>query len=134
VFERDDVDRTRRQLESDPTSTWTLYYVLTRALAPSGLHFLLGVAGYVGPPTADGSVEIGYAIATEHQRHGYATEAVGALVDRAFADSAVIVVVATTYAWLHPSIGVLRRTGFVEVCRNAKADLIRFEHRREPGA
>jgi RimJ/RimL family protein N-acetyltransferase len=132
VFEPDDVDRVREQLESNPTDLWTLHYVLARVVAETGLRALLGVAGYAGPPTTDGTVEIGYAIASEHQRHGYATEAVHALLSHAFANSAVTVVVATTYAWLEPSIGVLRKTGFIDVSTNATTGLVRFERRRDP--
>jgi RimJ/RimL family protein N-acetyltransferase len=59
-------------------------------------------------------------IASEHQRHGYVAEAVRAPLRQAFANSAVTVVVATTYAWLEPSIGVLRETGFMDVSTNAR--------------
>jgi RimJ/RimL family protein N-acetyltransferase len=93
-------------------------------------HALVGVAGYFGRPTADGVVEIGYAIAVEHQGRGYATEAVDALLDRAFADPNVRVVVATTYAMLKPSIQVLEKTGFIVVSHTTETGLLRFEQRR----
>jgi ribosomal-protein-alanine N-acetyltransferase len=134
VFEPDDVERLRRQLERDPASrTWTLYYLLLRAAALVEPRQLLGIAGYIGPPSAEGVVEIGYAIAAEYQRQGYATKAVRALVTRAFADAEVVVVAATTYAALEPSIGVLRKTGFALVGQDPASGLLRFEHRRDPG-
>ena len=131
VFEPDDVDRVRRQLRADSSvGRWTLYYMLRRASSGSECPTLVGVAGYVGPPTPDGVVDIGYAIAVEHQRQGYATEAVHALLDLAFADPRVLCVAATTYVALDPSIRVLRKAGFVEVSRVAETGRLRFERTR----
>jgi len=132
VFEPDDVARIRRQLETDPaTRGWTLHYVLLRAATSGGERALLGVAGFTGPPTVDGKVEIGYAIASEHQRRGYATEAVEALVSAAFRDPRVVVVTATTYPALEASIGVLRKVGFVRAGGEASDGTIRYERRRQ---
>ena len=133
VVEPDDFERLRRQLERDPASqTWTLYYLVLRAAVAEKPRELLGIAGYVGPPSAKGVVEIGYAIAAEYQRRGYATEAVRALVTRALADVKVVVVTATTYAGLEPSIGVLRKAGFALVGQDTTTGLLRYEHRRDP--
>ncbi len=96
-----------------------------------GRRDLVGVAGYAGPPSSDGAVEIGYAIAEEHQRRGYATEAVQALIDRAFAEPSVVVVTATTYASLAPSIGVLTKTGFTQVSSDPDTGLLKYECRRD---
>jgi ribosomal-protein-alanine N-acetyltransferase len=92
---------------------------------------LLGVAGYVGPPTVDGAVELGYAIAEEHQRRGYATEAVQALVAAAFKTPSVAVIKAKTYATLMPSIGVLKKTGFSQVGSDPSRGLLWYERRRD---
>jgi len=133
VFEPDDVDRVRRRLERDPaTAPWTLCYVVRRSANADNLPSLVGVAGFAGPPSPDGAVEIGYAIAVEHQRRGYATEAVRALVTHAFAEPGVAVIVAFTFATLEPSIGVLRKTGFEYVGRDPDSGLMRFERRRDP--
>ena len=130
VFEPDDVARVRRQLVADPSAIrWTLYYLLRRAASEGELPVLVGIAGYVAPPAPDGVVEIGYAIAPEFQRVGFATEAVRALLRHAFADRGVRVVVATTFAMLHPSIRVLQKSGFVEVSHAADTGLMRFECR-----
>ena len=132
VLEPDDVERLRRQLETDPRgSGWTLHYLVLREAAGDGRRDLVGVAGYAGPPSSDGAIEIGYAIAEEHQRRGYATEAVQALIDRAFAEPSVVVVIATTYASLAPSIGVLTKTGFAQVSSDLETGLLRYECRRE---
>jgi len=133
VFEPEDLERLRRRLEGEAVGqSWTLYYLVLRAVASAAPRELLGIAGYVAPPSADGVVEIGYAIAAEHQRRGYATEAVRALVHRAFADPKVSGVTATTYATLEPSIGVLRKAGFAFVGQDSESGLVRYEHRREP--
>jgi RimJ/RimL family protein N-acetyltransferase len=134
VFEADDVDRVRRQLSGRlPVDGWILHYVLRRGPTHAAAPTLIGVAGYAGRPTSDGVVEIGYAILTEHQGHGYATEAVTALVDHALADRSVRAVVATTYDTLQPSIRVLQKTGFRETARDRASGLIRFE-RSQPAS
>ena len=135
VLEPNDVERLRRQLERDPaTGAWTLHYLVLRSPVAGGPRELVGVAGYAGPPSAEGAVEVGYAIAAEHQRRGYATEAVQALVTGAFHHAEVVVVTATTYAALGPSIGVLWKTGFALVGREPATGLLRYEHRRDPGS
>jgi [ribosomal protein S5]-alanine N-acetyltransferase len=131
VFEPNDVERIRRQLELDPgNQAWTLHYIILRTPGADALRELVGVAGYAGPPSADGAVEVGYAIAVEHQRQGYATEAVRALVTEAFQDPEIVVVRAMTYQSLEPSIGVLRKSGFLPVDRNPATGLLRYERRR----
>ena len=130
VFEPDDVARVRRQLVADPAAgRWTLHYLLRQAKLEGDLPALIGIAGYVAPPTRDGAVEIGYAISDEFQRAGFATEAVQALLTDAFA-AGVRVVVATTYASLHPSIRVLEKSGFVETSHVPATGLMRFERQR----
>lgn len=132
VFEPDDVERIRQQLETDPAAeNWTLHYVLLRMNSGDGEPDLVGVAGYAGPPTERGIIEIGYAITTEYQRCGYATEAVKALVSRAFADSRVSVIRANTYPTLEPSIRVLEKAGFVRVGNESESGVIRYERERD---
>lgn len=131
VFEPDDVERVRDQLHTHPElAAWTLYYVLLRPAAGAAAAALIGIAGFVGPPTSDGVVEIGYAILPDYQRRGYATEAVHALIRQAFADASVQRITATTYQMLEPSIGVLKKTGFVAVATLDPDGIIRFERSR----
>jgi len=75
-------------------------------------------------------VEIGYAIVAEHQRRGYATEAVEALVARAFEDPRVVAVTAKTFPTLRPSIGVLVKTGFKQAGTERPDGTIQYERRR----
>lgn len=95
------------KLEGDPASAghW-LWYVVAR----EG-RVLVGSAGYTGPPR-DGRIGVGYSILDAYQRRGYASEAVQALVDRAFADPAVRSIIGETFPHLTPSIGVLEKCGF----------------------
>ena len=62
--------------------------------------------------TSDGSAEIGYGIAAESQGHGYATEAVSALVDWAFKQPGTICVTAETEESNAASQRVLSKAGF----------------------
>ena len=61
----------------------------------------------------DGSAEIGYGIAEEHQGCGYATEAVSALVDWALKQPGVSCVTAQTEASNIASQRVLQKSGFI---------------------
>lgn len=129
-----DLEATRRTLEllrqSAEWQEWGLRYFVLRRAGSRGLA--VGVGGYKGAPAADGSVEIGYSILPEHRRRGFASEAVEGLKERAYRDPRVERVVAETLPDLAPSIGVLRKTGFVRVEGGSEPGVIRFEHRR-PG-
>jgi RimJ/RimL family protein N-acetyltransferase len=72
---------------------------------------LVGSGGFVGPPE-DGVVELGYEIAPEYRRNGYATAAARAMVEKATATGSVHTVSAHTLADENPSTRVLRRVGF----------------------
>ncbi len=115
-----------RQLEERPESAgWWLWY-LVRKGAPEE-RVVVGVCGYKGPPDEMGTVEVGYSVLAGERRRGYASEAVGALVDRAFADPAVTRVVAETYPELAPSIGVLEKQGFRFAGDGSEERVIRYE-------
>jgi ribosomal-protein-alanine N-acetyltransferase len=103
---------------------WLHFVVLTHG--PSG-RVLIGSAGYKGPPSPDGMVEVGYGIVRDHQRRGYASEAVRGLVQHAFAIPAVQRVIAETLPELTPSIGVLHKCGFRLRGEGSEPGVIRFE-------
>jgi RimJ/RimL family protein N-acetyltransferase len=64
------------QLEADPAEQpW-----LVRAMVLRGTGRIVGQAGFHEPPDADGTVELGYEVVPRHRRHGYAREAVIALM------------------------------------------------------
>jgi [ribosomal protein S5]-alanine N-acetyltransferase len=92
------------------TPEWGFYYVVETA-AGGASEVLVGLVGFKGPP-ADGSVEVGYGVITQRRRRGYACEAVGGLLRKAFDDAQVGRVIAHTLRELAPSIGVLEKLGF----------------------
>lgn len=72
---------------------------------------LVGWGGFKGAPR-DGVVELGYEVAESRQGRGLATAAARAMVDEAFADSAVETVIAHTLPEPNASNRVLDKTGF----------------------
>ena len=65
-----------------------------------------------------------------HHRHGYASEAVSALVEWAFSHPDIDRVVAHTLPVLTPSIRVLEKNGFVRVDEVLEEGAIMFELKR----
>lgn len=76
---------------------------------------LVGKSGFKGPPATDGTVEIAYMIAAEHQGKGYATEAAQALVAFAFNSGRVRTVRAHTLPESNASTRVLTKCGFQRI-------------------
>lgn len=115
LYDADAVRWTLQQLGDRPDGgRYGFYYLIRRAEEPSSRvrSTAIGVGGFKGPPNAAGEVELGYGVLAEFQRQGYASEAVQAWVDLAFADPEVQVIIGQTLASLTPSIGVLEKTGF----------------------
>jgi len=79
------------------------------------LRTLVGFGGFKGPPSADGVVEIGYAIAPAFRCQGLATDAVTQMLQRAFTDASVRAVDAHTLGHANPSIRVLEKAGFQRI-------------------
>jgi len=107
---------------------WNLWFCIKRQPRE-----LIGNAGYKGLPK-DGLVEIGYSMLEMHQRHGYATEAVRALLSWAFQSPVVQRVVADTLPELTPSIRVMEKSGFAFVGDGPVEDgmrTIRYELTRD---
>lgn len=75
----------------------------------------IGTAGYKGPPTADGMVEIAYQVVPEHQGQGYATEAASALIAFAFQHREIKLVRAHTVPEPNASACVLSKCGFTHL-------------------
>jgi ribosomal-protein-alanine N-acetyltransferase len=133
-----DEDATRwaiANLERDESSRdWGFYYLVLND--PAGRPAtLIGAGGFKGRPDAAGLVEIGYSILPEHQRRGYATEAVNAWVDFAFSHAEVKGVVAQTLPSLQASIRVAEKAGFRLTGRGhdpgaGDGEVIRFERSR----
>ena len=73
---------------------------------------MVGDLCFVGEPDDQGRAELGYGTYEEHQGKGYMTEAVGAVVQWALAQSGVQSVVASTEKQNIPSFRVLEKNGF----------------------
>ena len=71
----------------------------------------LGAVGFSGPPDEHGLAWVGYALYPEHRRSGYATEAVRAVIDRAFEEPALRAVLATIAPDNDASRALARRVG-----------------------
>jgi RimJ/RimL family protein N-acetyltransferase len=72
---------------------------------------LVGSGGFKAEPDADGTVEIGYEIASEYRNRGLATEAARGMIAYAFAHPEVTAVEAHTAAEPNPSTRVLEKVG-----------------------
>ena len=73
---------------------------------------VVGTAGFKGPRSVDGVVEIAYGVAPEHQGKGYATQAAQALTAFAVASGRVRVVRVHTRPGPNASARVLEKCGF----------------------
>lgn len=100
--------RVRALTSPDP---WTLGFSLVHRDSET----VVGSAGFTGPPTADGVVEISYGVDPDHQGKGYATEAAQALTAYAFDSGQVRWVRAHTRPEPNASTRVLAKCGFQRV-------------------
>ncbi|MGH9748893.1 MAG: GNAT family N-acetyltransferase [Candidatus Polarisedimenticolia bacterium] len=114
-----------RLTEGPGQEGWWMHFVLLKEAGAS--RILIGSGGYKGPPSADGTVEVGYSIVGDRRRQGYASEATRGLVARAFAAPAVRRVISETLPVLAASIGVLRKCGFRLIGEGSEPGVIRFE-------
>lgn len=108
---------------------WYVWYALRHPDA-DGPCELVAAGGYVGPPSAEGVVEIGYSVLERWRRRGYASDMVAALVARAFEHDGVTRVIAHTHDTNAGSVAVLERHGFVRTGPGEDPTTVRFERAR----
>jgi [ribosomal protein S5]-alanine N-acetyltransferase len=89
--------------------------------------FLIAAAGYFGPPSEKGEVEIGYSVTPYFRNRGYATEIVKALVDLAFSDIRVKRIIAHTGKENRSSAAVLENSGFYFVSESGEEENLLYE-------
>ena len=100
---------------------WGMWYFCEKSK-----NILIGNGGFKGKPDANGSIEIGYSIIPDHQKKGFATEAVTGLVNWAFSDPKVKRIIAHTLPELQASINVLLKSGFDFAGEGDEMGTIRF--------
>jgi RimJ/RimL family protein N-acetyltransferase len=88
---------------------------LTRLLVLRAEHAAVGHAGFHEPPGARGWAEVGYTVFPDHRRRGYAEESVRGLFDWARTEHGVRRFRASVGPWNEPSLGLVRKLGFVQV-------------------
>jgi RimJ/RimL family protein N-acetyltransferase len=112
-YDRPAIEFFRDRLAETPSAAgWYSWYAAERA-NDNRRATIVAAGGYFGPPSADGSVEVGYSVVHSYRGRGFATELVRALVSRALSLPVVRRVVAHTRAENIGSIRVLDRCGFV---------------------
>ena len=116
--------------EAPDQAGWRAWYLLKLDPANQERH-LIGVAGFVGPPSANGEVEVGYSLVESYQGMGYGTEAVEAMMDWAFVHPQVMRIVAYTLPELAASIRLLKKIGFTFIGPGVEEGTIRFELERQ---
>lgn len=120
-----------RHLERGPDYYGWMWWYIALGERRHGRRVLVGNIGFKGLPDATGTVEIGYSVLPEHQRQGYATEAVRGLIAWAFTHAHVRRIIAETFPELTASIRVLERNGFGRVDEPAsEPGAIRFARPR----
>lgn len=125
-FDRDALAWVRDHVLAGEDPAWWVQWIILREPTPT----LVGIAGYKGAPTPEGTVEIGYSVVAEYRRRGIAAEAAAGLVARAFTHPAVERVLAETLHDHRASIGVLTKNGFQPAGEGSERGLSLFERRR----
>lgn len=103
------MDQIILHLKENPGPPPWLSYALIRP--NDGVY--IGQGGYKGPPTADGTVEIGYEIAKGYRSNGYANEVIRFLVREAFRHPEVRTIRAHTLPRRNESNHLLIKNKFV---------------------
>jgi len=98
-------------IATDPESMGWCRYLMLRG-EKSG-RVLIGTFGAGFPRAETGEAEVGYGLLPEFQRHGYAAEAVKAMLPWLRGRRAVKAFVAQTFPHLYGSIRVMEKCGFV---------------------
>jgi [ribosomal protein S5]-alanine N-acetyltransferase len=78
----------------------------------------VGSVALAGKPDAAGAVLIGYAMYPGWEGHGYATEAVRAVIEWAFAQPGVRVLRALAPVWNTPAVHVAEKVGMRPIASN----------------
>jgi RimJ/RimL family protein N-acetyltransferase len=102
--------RSKQLVDTPSDAPW-----VTRLVVVPGVDGAIGVAGFHGAPDDVGMVEVGYRIAPEYRRRGYARRALETLLSVASASADVQIVRATISPGNHASRSLVEDYGFKEV-------------------
>jgi ribosomal-protein-alanine N-acetyltransferase len=109
----------RNRLRERPEETaWWNWLVVDRETGEA-----VGSVAFAGPVNAEGAVLVGYAIYTEYEGRGFATEAVKAMVTWAFAQPGVREVRALAPVWNTPALRVAENVGMRPVASEEDDDV-----------
>lgn len=118
-------------LANDPDSAgWWIWYIVLTGQGDGADDVLIGNVGLKGRPDDAGMVESGWSVLEQFRCHGYATEAMRALMEWAFRDPRVMEVAAETYSHLLPSIRVMENCGMRQVAKASEDGLLRYQASR----
>lgn len=127
LYDKPAIEYTLNYLRENPDAKdWIFWYIILKENP-----IAIGITGFKGKPSSDGTVEIGYSVCGQFQRNGYASEAVGVLITHAFSHDAVQRVIAETLPELAPSIKVMERNGLKFIGNGSEDGVIRYELKRE---
>jgi len=117
---------------ADPeTRLWGDRLMITREAAPR----VVGSVVFHGRPNVNGECEIAFGVDDTCQRQGYASEAVRATLDWAFAQPECRVVMAKAMRWDKGSLKLLTKLGMKQAidqpAQDVAKDTILFEKRRD---
>lgn len=105
---------------------WFGWYALHQ-IANASRATLIGCGGYLGAPSAGGTVEIGYSVCSEWCGRGFATEMANAFAQHAIQLPTVRRVIAHTHDSNKASVATLLRSGFTAVTPSDLSDALLFE-------
>ncbi len=109
----------RERLRAHPDETaWWNWVIVERETRRA-----VGSVAFGGTPDGEGSVLIGYAMYPEFEGHGYATEAVRAMIEWAFHQPGVKVVRALAPVWNTPALRVAENVGMHPVAADEDDDI-----------
>lgn len=127
LYDRPATEYTLKYLRANTDANdWSFWYLILKESSVA-----IGITGFKGKPSTDGTVEVGYSVCEQFQRNGYASEAVGVLIRHAFSRDGVQRVIAETLPGLAPSIRVMEKNGLKYIGEGSEAGVIRYELRRE---
>jgi ribosomal-protein-alanine N-acetyltransferase len=119
-YDQEMLDWLRDVLTKNPDEEYVTRYIILRDTNT--------VVGMVGSNALDddGRVVIGYSVLPEHQRRGYASEALTAIIEWARSDTRMRRIVGFTYPHLIASIRTMEHCG-MRLAGDDKEGTIRFE-------